>query len=171
MIKIYFSILTILSAFIINGCSSTSPDTVAYNCTLPCLGDAPTLSTSTIPSSTGGIIDVTLNFSGDITNINRVNISLRDINSGTSAGSSLIFTPTTQSLTETITIASGTPVSSYYPFVIIYTNANTNTNITSTRYYRESTISTSQYTYYEILNNNPSQFMLSLYTIPLLQIN
>ena len=168
MTKIRLLILTILSPFFINGCSSSSsPETVSYNCTLPCLSAPPTLSSNNISSATGGAVDITLDFSGDIADISRVDITLRDINSGTSAGSSTLFTPTTQSLTENIVIASGVPVSSYYPFVIIYTN----TSNTSTRYYRESTISTGQYTYYEIVNNNASQFMLSPYTIPLLQIN
>jgi len=163
-----FSILIILSVYFINGCSDSSPETMSYTCTLPCLDSAPTLSIATISSATGGTVDVTLNFSGDITNINRVDIILRDINSGTSAGASAIFTPTTQNLTETITIASGISISSYYPFVIIYIN----TNNTSTRYYREPKISTSQYTYYEILDNNPSQFfMLSPFTVPILQVN
>lgn len=92
---------------------------------------------------------------------------LRDINSGIDAGSSYIFNPATQTLTETITVASGTPVSSYYPFVIIYTT----TSNTSSRYYKEPTVSTTQYTYYEILNNNASPYMLSPYTIPVLQVN
>ena len=164
----YFSILTFVCAFFTLGCSSSSSDTQAYNCTLPCLQGAPTLSSTSVPSSTGGTINVTLNLSGNITDINRVDISLRNISSGNSAGSSSIFSPTTQVLTETITVVAGTPVSSYYPFVIIYTNSSD----TSSRYYRESTVSTGQYTYYEIFNNVASQlFMLSPYAIPVFQVN
>lgn len=163
----YFSILTFISTFFTLGCSSSSSDTQAYNCTLPCLQGAPTLSSTSVPSATGGTIDVTLNLSGNITDIDRVDISLRNINSGNSAGSSSTFSPTTQILTETITVDSGTPVSSYYPFVIIYTTASN----TSSRYYRETSISASEYTYYEIFNNNATQFMLSPYVIPVLQVN
>lgn len=163
----YFSILSFLCSFFILGCSSSSPDTQAYSCTLPCLQGAPALSVASVSGATGGAIDVTLNFSGDITNINRVDISLRNVNSGNSAGSSSIFSPATQVLTETITVDSGTALSSYYPFVIIYTNASN----TSSRYYRETGISTNEYTYYEIFNNVASQFMLSPYVIPVFQVN
>jgi len=167
MINKYFSILTLISAIAMIGCSSSSPSTQVYSCTLPCLQVAPALSTTSILSATGGTIDVTLNFSGNIADINRVDIFLRDINSGNNAGFSYIFSPTTQILTETITIASGTPLSSYYPFIIIYTN----TNNTSSQYYADTTISSNQYTYYEINNNNPSQLMTSPFTIPIFQIN
>lgn len=167
MNKTYSSIFAVLIALFVTACSSSSSDTQAYSCTLPCLEAAPAISTTSISSATGGIVDVTLNFSGNITDIDRVDIFLRDVSSGNNAGFIYVFTPTTQSLTESIPVVSGTTISSYYPYVVIYTT----TNSTSSRYYSDSSLSSNQYIYYEIKNGNASQNMISPYTIPMLQVN
>ena len=161
------SITTILAAFFITGCGSSSSSTQSYSCSLPCLQVTPVISTTSISTATGGTVDVTLEFSGSITDIARVDIFLRDTNSGTNAGTSVTFSPATQTLTETITVNSGTPVGSYYPYVIIYTTASN----TSSRYYRDISLSASQYAYYEINNDSASQLMNSAFVIPMLLVN
>lgn len=155
----------------LTGCSSSSSDsgtgTVAYNCTQTCLQSSPTLSTNTVSTATGGTVDVTLNFSGNVVDIERVDIFLRDVNSGNNAGTSMTFSPFSSSYTASITVNAGTAAGTYYPYVIIYmTTSNTNN-----RYYRDSSVSTSVYSFYEIENGSAQPLMITPYSIPYLTVN
>ena len=165
--NIHYSTILTCALLILTGCSSSGSDTVAYNCTQTCLQSSPTLSTNTVSTATGGTVDVTLNFAGDVANIQRVDIDLRDVNSGNNAGTSITLSPISSSLTESITVNSGTTVGTYYPYVTIFmTTSNTNN-----RYYRDSSVSTTQYSFYEIDNGSAQSLMVAPYSIPYLTVN
>jgi len=156
------------SFLILTGCSSSSDsDTVAYNCTQPCLQSSPTISTNTILSATGGTVDVTLNFVGNVADIERVDIFLSDVNSGNNVGTSMVFSPFSSIYTASITVNAGSAVGTYYPYVTIYMSASSTNN----RYYRNPSVSTTSYSYYEIDNGVAQSLMAPPFSIPFLNVN
>ena len=152
---------------ILTGCSSSDSDTVTYNCTQTCLQSSPTLSTNTISTATGGTVDVTLNFVGNVADIERIDISLRDVNSGNNAGTSMTFSPFSSSYTASLTVNAGTAAGTYYPYVTIFMSASNTNN----RYYRDPSVSITSYSFYEIEDGSAQSLMLSPYSIPYLTVN
>lgn len=94
MKRVFLLFSVVISYLTLLGCSDSSSDNIPYSCSLPCLEVTPVVSASTVSSSTGGTVDVTINILGDITQLSSLNITLRSTTSGHQLGSAVVFDPT-----------------------------------------------------------------------------
>jgi len=163
---VFFGVV-LFSFLMMLGCANDSSDSVTYSCELPCMDVAPIISTNAVSSATGGTVDVTIKILGELTELSSLNITLRSTTSGVTAGSVVVFNPTQSLLTESITVASGTTVGDYYPYISFFVAAPSNT---SSLYYLDTSKSSAQYTYYEITAGNSSAAAVSPFSIPVLQV-
>ena len=158
------SFMLIPALFLLVGCGSDSGSDVS--CNLPCLESSPTVSIATINGATGGIVDISFNIKGDISNVNNVSIILisDDIFSSLfAAGSGVVIAPIESANTVSILIDSGTQAGTYYPNFSITANTPGNTG---NQYLIDPTKSQSKYTYVEVVNGSSNIPTLTLFTVP-----
>ncbi|MCW8825710.1 MAG: hypothetical protein OQK78_04725 [Gammaproteobacteria bacterium] len=159
------SIAPFIGMMILVGCGGSSSDT-SYACTMPCLGSAPTLSTGTISSATGGTVDANLNLQGDLTKIDTVAVSLV-APGGTSMGLAVLSSPIVANNTVSMTVNSGTGVGDYFLRVTFRAVSPSNTG---SMYYRNTSITSSSYTYYEWVEGVTTSNMSTSFAIPKLEV-
>lgn len=160
-------IIMVIGALILAGCGGGSSDNTSYACTLPCLEIAPTLSTSTVSSATGGTVDVTVRLLGELTNIGSFNVSFSKIGSGNTVGLGVVWSPLQPDNVVSVTVNAGAEPGDYYPRIMF--NA-VSPNNTGSQYYMDSSKSSANYTYYEWVDGVASAAAVTPFAIPVLQI-
>ncbi len=153
----------------VTGCeTSSSVDTAPYSCSYPCFNSAPSVSTNTVSSATGGTVVIDVELNGDITNVASVFVYLADITSGSGAALTGRVDNPTQSLNSiSVTVPAGTAAGTYYPwFSVRYVNPSSSGG----EYYLNSSVSSTNYTYYEWTPSGNTLNMLSPFAISFVQV-
>lgn len=161
-------IIVLSFAVLVAACNDASTtSTVSYECKLPCLKSDPTLSTGVVSSATGGVVDISFELDGDLTNIESVFVLLEPVGGGLSIGPGPLWSPIQSQNTVSITVDAGTALGDYYPR---FSFKHVSPDNTGSQYYLDLSHSKTQYVYYEWLNGTSTTLMQSPFNVPMLKI-
>ena len=160
-----------LLATVLIGTSACTTDTGSpLTCTLPCIDSAPTLSASSIDSSTGGTVTVSFHINGSVTDIAAITVLMKSTNAtsiNTIGGifDGMIISPASNNISATFNVSAGSTLDTYFPYISI-----TTTNGDGAQYYIDPTKSNSSYTYTEVIGSAAGTPQLSNLTIPTVSV-
>lgn len=159
--------ITALLATLMTACVPPGGTAGPITCTIPCIDSAPTATPTSVSSSTGGTVIISFHINGNIADVSYIHILLHSTNAYSSnviydlSNSGVITNPSSNSITYNYVIGASETPDTYYPDITINTTSGD-----SGFYYISPAISTTEYTYFEIVDSSSSEAQHSDMSIP-----